>query len=183
MTAPRIPLPTAPAGVFTAAMLLAGAAAFWLSATIATLFAVPQYGRFYENLHADHTSGSAVTLLLITSAVPSVLVSLLTVLLAVLDARGRPVAWVLTYIVAGLSACVSATYLLTGIFTAVPWHQRLMTAVSALTLVIVVTVAVLLSLRSSRRYLRAARLMRQVARPVYRPSMPYGPAPYPPPRR
>jgi hypothetical protein len=167
----------APAGVFTAAYLFAGVAACWLSAAIATLFAVPQYGRYYENLHADPTAGGLAMLALILAAVPATLVSALAVLLAVLDAGGRPAARAWTYILAILAVVVSVTYLRSGLFAAVPWHHRMIAIVALVTLGAVVVMTVLLNLRGSRRYFRDATQRRRAAHPmpVYRP--PY----YPPP--
>ena len=194
--APRIPVPAIaaparPTGVLAAAYLLSGASAFWLAAAIATLFAIPQYSRFYGDLEQDPDAGTRAAFLLVTAAIFAALAAGPSILLAVLDALGRPAARVLTWIFGGLAVCVAGSILLLDLFVAIPWHRWLMTGTAVLTLVFVLATGVLLGLHSSGEYFRAARQARAARRaaarltgaPSHRPSPGYLPTPYPQPYR
>jgi hypothetical protein len=187
MSAPTVspaPVPAAaperPPSVFAAAYLLSGASAFWLSGSIATIFAIPQYSRYYGDRQQDPVAGSLAALLLIIAALVALAAVAPSVLLAVLDAQGRRAARVLTWIFGGVAVCVAGCLLLFGVFGAIPWHRWLMTGTAVLTLVFVPATGVLLALPSSGRYFRAAREYREAHRPRARAYPPAGPG-YPPP--
>lgn len=170
------PRPSRPRVVFAAAYLLAGSAAFWFASAVATLFALPEYDRHHSDLAQDPTAGTGAVLLLVLFATGAFGAAGLALLLAFLDAQGRPAARVLTWILGGFSVCVAGSLLLVDPFTATGWHHALMLGASVLTLVLVGAVVVLLALRSSGGYYRAVRMARQAAaRLAY--AARYGPAP------
>ncbi|MEV0650783.1 hypothetical protein AB0I28_36565 [Phytomonospora sp. NPDC050363] len=176
------PPPQRPRGVFAAAYLLAGSGAFWLAAAIATLFAIPQYERHHSDLAQDPSAGVGVTLLLILFATGAFAAAGTAVLLAVFDAKGRPAARVMTWILGGLAVGVALALLLLDPFTATAWHRGLMIGASVLTLVSTSVVIVLLGSRSSGGYFRGVRWARMAAARAayaarYRPVPQYPQAP------
>jgi hypothetical protein len=181
----RPPAPSAPPGVLAAAYLIAGAAACWISAAIAGLFAIAQYTRHYTDLRQDPSSGKAVAALFVTGAVLAVLAAAPTILLAVLDAQGRPAARVLTWIFSVVGLAVAAAVLLLDMFTALPWYRWVTAGTAVATLLFLLAGGILLMTPPAGRYFRAARDHRAAARPVpmVYPPRPFYPAqpPYPPP--
>lgn len=167
--APRpAPTPTAPTAVFVAGYLLCGAAALWLSAAIATLYAIPHYQRYYGDRAQDADAGRLAGLLLGVAVVTAVLGVGVALLLALSDARGSAGGRVLTWIFAGVAGCVSGAVLLLDLFAAVAWHRWLMTGTALLTLGFVLATSVLLALPRSTGYVRAVRQARVERRAALR---------------
>ncbi|MGA8114844.1 MAG: hypothetical protein WCA46_14355, partial [Actinocatenispora sp.] len=159
MTAPAVRLgapvvPDRPAGVSVATFLLSGAAAFWLAAAIATLFAIPQYARHVQDVEQNPDAGTGATVLLALFAFVAVSGAVIAILLAVFDAHGRTTARILTWVYAGLTVCVATVILLADPFTGVLWHHWLSLGVAVLTLALTVAVTVLLALPVATRYYR-----------------------------
>ncbi|GAB2962647.1 hypothetical protein GCM10027280_59370 [Micromonospora polyrhachis] len=186
---PAVTAPRQPLSLFVAAYLLSGASALWLTAAIATLFAIPQYSRYYGDREQNADAGVLAALLLIVAVVVAVLAVGLSILLALLDAHGRPAGRVLTWIFSVVAVVIAGSILMLDLFAPIPWHRWQMAGTAVLTLGVMAATGVLLMLPSSSAYFRAARdfrtarqaairLARQQAGYYRRPG--YPPAPYPP---
>lgn len=175
-----IPAPERPRAVSVAAFLLVGAAAFWLAAMIATMFAVPQYERHYVELAQSPDGGLAAVMLLAFGAAIAMLAAALFVLLGALDANGRPAARIQTWIFGGLAVGAAGLILGTGVFTGIGWHQWLMNSIAVVTLCFLPSAMLLLALPSSSAYFRRSREHRRAnARRLHlaRYGFPPGPTP------
>jgi hypothetical protein len=178
----------APLSLLLAGYLLGGAGALWTSAAIATLFAIPEFSRHYSQLRGDADAGPVLAVLLVFLVAASILAAAVTIPIAVSTVAGSPVARVLAWIALVPAAFVALILLLGDPYRAVPWHQRLSTAVAIATLIVCVATPVLLLRKASRAYVgqvRAARQARQAAVramrvPVQQPPYPPGPYPQPP---
>lgn len=179
MTAPTA-RPDRPAAVSLAAFLLSGSAALWVSAAVATLFAIPEYAWHAGNAARDPAAGAVPTVLLVLFDCVAVCAAATAVLLAVFDAGGRTTARILTWVYAGITALVAALLLLTDPFAGVGWHHWLSTGVAALTLACTAAVTVLLALPPTNRYVRAVRAVRLAARRRWHPAPATPRHPYPP---
>lgn len=185
-----------PGSLLTSIYLYVGASVFWLSAAIATLFAIPQYRRHYGDLAQDADAGSIAVLLLLLLAGVAVLGVAVAAVLTLLTGHGWSGARSLTWVYSGLAALVAGTLVLSDPFSAVRWHRWLMTGTAVLTVLMLAGGAVLLARPASGRFFRDHRAARQnrVARrraaayhqqpqrygPAY-PPRPYPPAPPTPP--
>lgn len=157
-----VPAPERPRGVFAAAYLLAGAAALWLTAMTATMFVIPQYERHYAESTQSSDGGLLAVGLLFLAAGVAVLAAALFVLLAFLDAHGRPAARVLTWVFGGLAFGAAVLILSSGMFVGISWHQWLMNGIAVVTLVLLSIALVLLALPSSSAYFRRSREHRHI---------------------
>lgn len=173
-------MPARPSQVFIAAYLFSGASALWLTAGLATLFAIPEYARHYADLNQDASAGTVASVLLVLVALAAAAGTGLALLLSLLGAAGRSPARTLIYVLGGIAVAVATVLLPLDLFSAIPWHRWLMVGVAALTLILVVASGVLLALPASRtwfRQAREARLARQPALaapyPGYPPMPPY----------
>lgn len=153
-----------PRSVLVAVYLLAGMVAFWLTAAIATLFALPQYDRHHTDLAQDPTAGAGVAFLLVLFVVCAVIASGLSIPLVFLDAGGRPAARTLTWILGGVAGCIALILLLLDPFDAISWHRWLMTGTSLITVTFTATMTVLIARRSSGEYFRDVHAARQAMR-------------------
>lgn len=96
--------PIRPMTLIASTYLFTGASAFWSTAAIATLFAIPQYSRYYGDLRQDADAGSVAALLLVLAAGVCVAGACVAVLLAALDAYGHTSARWLSWVYSGLTA-------------------------------------------------------------------------------
>lgn len=149
-----------PPQVFTGAYLFSGASVLWLTAGLATFFAIPEYSRHYADLEQDPVSGTVASVLLVMVALTAMAGAGLALLLSLLGWAGRPTARTLINVLSGIAVAVAAALLLLDPFSAIPWHRWLMAGVAALTLILVVACGVLLSLPTSRTWFRQARAVR-----------------------
>jgi hypothetical protein len=187
--------PQRPGSLVASLYLVGGAAAFWLAAAFATLFAIPQYVRHYADLDQDVDAGSVAAFLLGLSAVIAIVGAAIAVLLVWLDAYGWSAARVLTYVYSGLSAVVAVALVVSHPFSGIVWHDRLMTATTVLTLLLLAGAIVMLMRPASRQFFRDYSAIRQEAanqrraarlqqmqrfRPPYPPQPPQQRMPYPP---
>ena len=156
-------VPRRPASLVTSLYLFGGAAAFWLAAALATLFAIPQYSRYYGDLNQDVDAGSIATALLVLAAVMAAVGAALVVLLLWLDAYGWSAARVLTYVYSGLSLVVALVLLLSNPFSGIAWHDRLMIAITVLTMLLLLGAIVLLMRPASAQFFRDYRSVRREA--------------------
>jgi hypothetical protein len=127
-------------GDFVASLLLSGAAALWLAAAVATLFAGPQYGRYHVDLEQDPAASTRTGLVLVGGVLVMMVAAGAAIAVAALGALGSPLARGLTRGFAGLAAVVAVVAMVAGVPDGVPWHANLMTGTAVLTLLSVATV-------------------------------------------
>jgi small-conductance mechanosensitive channel len=153
--------PERPRSVLAATYLLGGAAAFWLAAMIATMFAMPQYERHYTEIARTPDGGALAVFGLALTAGLALIGAALFILLAFLDAFGRPAARVLSWVFGGLAIAVAGLILLSEAFTGVAWHQWLMNGIAIVTLAFLTAAVVLLGMPVSSQYFRRSKEHRQ----------------------
>ncbi|MEV6495464.1 hypothetical protein AB0M20_43635, partial [Actinoplanes sp. NPDC051633] len=102
-------------GDFAASLLLSGAAAVWLTAAIATLFAGPQYARHYVDLAQDPAADTRTRLVLIAGVVLMMIAAAAAIgVAAALGAVGSPVIRRLTWIFMAIVAVIAVVVMLAG---------------------------------------------------------------------
>jgi hypothetical protein len=153
--------PARPRSVLAATYLLGGAAAFWLASMIATMFAMPQYERHYTEIARTPDGGALAVFGLALTAGLALIAAALFVMLAFLDAFGRPAARVLSWVFGGLAIAVAGLVPLSEAFTGVAWHQMLMNGVAIVTLALLTAAVVLLGVPASSAYFRRSQEHRQ----------------------
>jgi Mycobacterium membrane protein len=123
-------------GGLTASLLLSGSAALWLAAAVATLFAGPQYGRYYVDLEQDPDASVRTGLVLVGAVFLMIVAAGAGIVLAAL---GSPVVRVLTWAFQALAAVVAVVVIVSGAPAGVTWHARYMTGTAVLTLLLLAT--------------------------------------------
>lgn len=156
--------PRRPASVQVAVWLLLGASAFWLTAAVLTLFALPLYRRHVSEATQNVDTGIVVGALFALLALIAAVAAGVNVFLATLDARGMPTARVLTWIYEGFSGVVAVAILILAFGDGpVAWHRWFLVAVAVLTLLFTSTAVVLLGRPGTSRFFRDATAARQAA--------------------
>jgi hypothetical protein len=114
----------------TRALLMSGAPTLWLAAAIATLFASPQYARYYVDLQQDQRASGVVGLVLVLAVIVMMAAAGVGILVAVFGSA------VITRVFAVLAGVVAIVVMVVGAPGGVVWHARLMTGTAVLTLLL-----------------------------------------------
>jgi hypothetical protein len=143
-----------PRPVFLAALLLSGAATFWVAWAVGTVFGLPQFVRIYMNEHQGDGSPAVVagSYLLLAGAVT--LVALLFLLVAVSMGRGSRAARVVTWVLGVPAVAVAFLAMTGGGFEDTPWWGALTRLTGGLSFLTLVAGLVLLCLPASRAHFR-----------------------------
>jgi hypothetical protein len=169
----------APGVVLLACWLLGGVAAMRAVSAIASFYAIPEGSWQFAEAENDDSAGAAGALGLVLVGGFALLVAVIYLMLAALNARGFPAARIVTWVVAALTLCGTAPALFLDVYDTIGWYNRLTVAAGVVTVVLVVSATVLLALPSANRYYRQRR--RPVPPPYPWPG--YGPPAPPPPRQ
>jgi len=167
----------APGVVLLACWLLGGVAAMRAVSAIASFYAIPEGSWQFAEAENDDSAGAAGALGLVLVGGFALLVAVIYVVLAALNARGFQAARIVTWVVAALTLCGTAPALFIDVYDTIAWYNRLTVTAVVATVVLAVSAAVLLALPPANRYYRQRR------RPVPRPVPPpypwpgYGPPP------
>lgn len=183
MAVPTPPPPRPPTTILLAAWLFAGTSAFWLSAAIATLFAVPDYAWHFAAAGGSEKAGTSVVQLVLIAVVFAVPVAAASALLGAFGARGGTGVRALTWFVGCTALGLSAILLPLSPYPA-SWHRWVMNLVAIVTVLLVAATLTLLTLRPSRAFFHATRDARLAAtRAAWAARMARQPVQWYPPRR
>ncbi|MGN9913838.1 MmpS family transport accessory protein [Phytohabitans sp. LJ34] len=122
-------------------LLLSGAAALWLAAAVATLFAGPQYARHQVDLQQDPGASTRTGLVLVAAVLLMMVAAGAAIAVAALGSIGSPVIRMLTWIFEAVAAVVAVVVMVSGAPAGVTWHARFMTGTAVLTLLLLAAAA------------------------------------------
>jgi len=137
-------------GDVATSLLLSGAAALWLAAAIATLFAGPQYTCYHVDLAQDPDAGTRTGLVLFGAVLLMILAAAAAIVVAALMTIGSSAVRTLTRIVLAIAGVAALIVLVVGTPAGVTWHARSMTGVAVST-VLLLAAAAFVQLSSRRR--------------------------------
>jgi len=143
-------------GDLVVSLLLSGASALWLAAAVATLFAGPQYSRYYIDLEQDPSASIQTRMVLIGAVLLMMAAAGVGIVVAALGpgSHGSPVR-MLTRAFQAVAAVAAVVVIVASAPAEVTWHARFMTGTAVLTLLLLAT-AGFIGLPSRRRARRPA---------------------------